>query len=105
MYDLFIIDEARKELAHETAYSKKKWGPAHGEKYARDLQKNIRALKENPRLYPQRNDVLPDVRLKTFKGNRIIYTILEDQKRVVVLAILSSYQDIDAKKLEERRKQ
>lgn len=104
MYDLVIIDEAKGELRHEAAYSKEKWGQVHGAKYAKDLQKQIRELRNNPRLYPLRGDILPGIRIKIFKGNRIIYFIQENRKRVVVLAVLSLYQYIDGKKLKERRK-
>ncbi len=103
MYELVIIDEAKKELRHEIAYSKKKWGQVHGQKYAKELQERIRDLKENPHLYPVRNDVLPNIRVRTYKGNRIVYTIQEKLKRIVVLAILSLYQNIEIKKLKKRK--
>ncbi len=92
MYDIVILDEAKEELRCEMAYSREKWGPTHGEKYAKELQEQIRALRNNPRLYPLRNDILPDIRIKTFKGNQIIYTIRENLNSVVVLAVISRYQ-------------
>ena len=104
MYDLVIVDEAKEELRHAIAYSREKWGKAHGKKYAKEFQEQIRALRTNPRLYPLRNNILPDIRIKIFKGNRIVYVIRENRKMVAVLAVLSLYQKIDKNKLKRRQK-
>jgi plasmid stabilization system protein ParE len=48
MYDLVILDEAKEELRCEVAYSREKWGTTHGEKYAKELQEQIRVLRNNP---------------------------------------------------------
>ena len=73
-------------------------------KYAKEFQEQIRALRTNPRLYPLRNNILPDIRIKIFKGNRIVYVIRENRKMVAVLAVLSLYQKIDKNKLKRRQK-
>ncbi len=92
MYDLSILDEAKEELRCEIGFSREKWSETHCEKYAKELQEQIRVLRKNPRLYPLRNDILLNIRIKTFKGNQIVYIIQENLKRVVVLAVLSRYQ-------------
>ena len=104
MYDLVIVNEAKEELRQEITYSAEKWGKVHAEQYSTNLQENIRTLKKNPHLYPPRHDILPDIRIKTYKGNRIVYLVKEDRKMVVVLAVLSLYQKIEKNKLKQRQK-
>ena len=103
MYRLQVIAEAERELDHEVGYSIAHWGQTHGQKYGRELRKQIRSLKSNPRLYPVRNDTLPGIRIKIYKGNRIVYTLREDRKLVVVLALMSIYQNIDSAELNRRQ--
>lgn len=105
MYTIKITEEARHELRKEIRYSRKKWGVAHARNYHKELKKQINALKETPLLYAVRDDILPGLRVKTYKGNQIIYIIQEDKKRIVILAILSTYQSLDNNKvtLEQRK--
>jgi len=74
VYKLKFTPEASQELRKEIAYSAKKWG------------------KDNARKY-----------ICTHKGNHIIYTIDEVKKHVIVLGILSIYQQIKSDHLEERK--
>ncbi len=80
MHKLILIDEAKEELLHEANYSIKKWGRLHGQKYFLELQEKINVLRKNPYLYPIRNDILPGIRILNYKGNRVIYTLLEKKK-------------------------
>ena len=68
------------------------------------MEEQIKALQTNPRLCPLRNDILPGIRIKKYKGNQIIYTLRENPKLIVVLAILSVYQNIDKDDLAQRQK-
>ncbi|MCZ6803976.1 MAG: type II toxin-antitoxin system RelE/ParE family toxin [Proteobacteria bacterium] len=80
MYHLVFTSGAKIELRHEANYSKKRWGNLHGKKYIQELQKKIKQLATNPLLCPLRDDILPDTRILNHKGNRIIYTIIENRK-------------------------
>jgi plasmid stabilization system protein ParE len=104
VYHLKILPEAREELRNELSYSKKRWGIEHSRKYGQEIRTQIGMLQKNPRLYPLRQDVLPGIRIKTFKGNRIIYTICEDHGLVVILAVLSAYKNINKDMLKQRRR-
>jgi len=57
----------------------------------------------NPQVFALREEILPDIRICTHKGNHIIYTIDEVKKHVIVLGILSIYQQIKSDHLEERK--
>ncbi len=105
MHKLILIDEAKEELLHEANYSIKKWGRLHGQKYFLELQEKINVLRKNPYLYPIRNDILPGIRILNYKGNRVIYTLLEKKKIVTILAILSNYQNINRSELKSRHKE
>ncbi len=65
----------------------------------------INVLRKNPYLYPIRNDILPGIRILNYKGNRVIYTLLEKKKIVTILAILSNYQNINRSELKSRHKE
>jgi len=103
VYKLEIIDEAKQELHKEIAYSKKMWGDKHSRQYAKKLRESIQGLRKNPRLYSLRNDILPGIRILTYKGNRVIYITVESRKLVSVLAVLSNFQNIDTDKLSKRK--
>ena len=83
---------------------KKQWGKLHGQKYFVELKEKIRVLRKIPCLYPLRNDILPGIRILNYKGNRVIYTLLENKKLVAILAILSNYHDINKSELKRRYK-
>ena len=106
MYKLKITKEAQSDLRKEIRYSKKKWGASHARTYHQDIKKHIANLKNNPLLYTIRNDILPDVRIKTYKGTQIVYTIRKEEKMIIVLAVLSTYQSAAAQTnlLAERQK-
>ena len=104
MYKLEIIDEAKQELHKEIAYSKKIWGDKHSRQYAKKLRESIRGLRKNPQLYSLRNDILPGIRILTYKGNRVIYIIRESHNLVSVLAVLSNFQNIDTSEMRKRKR-
>ncbi len=106
MYKLKITKEAQADLRKEIRYSKKKWGVNHAKTYHQEIRQQITKLKDNPLLYTVRNDILHGIRIKTYKGNQIVYTIRENEKMVIVLAVLSTHQSIAARSnmLTERQK-
>ena len=104
MYKNFFVKEAQQELERELAYSAKQWGKRHAVKYANEIRAKIRTICKSPQLYPFRNDILPEIRICPYKGNRIIYTVLETKKLVIILAVLSTFQEINSNKLAKRQK-
>lgn len=102
-YRLEILKAAKDELAKELAYSRQRWGKEHAKAYGRELRDQIRSLKQYPEVHPLRNDILEGIRIKPYKGNQIVYTVLEDQQRVVVLAVLSVYQTVDPNRMGRRQ--
>jgi len=104
MYKYSFVKEAQQELERELAYSEKQWGKTHAVKYAKEIRGKIRKICKTPKLYPFRNDILPEIRICPYKGSRIIYTVLEEKKLVVILAVLSSFQEINSNKLDKRQK-
>lgn len=98
-----FVPEAQVELRKEIAYSVKQWGKAHARKYRDALRQKVRTICQNPHIFPLRDDILADIRICTYKGNHIIYTFIEEKKLVVVLAILSIYQNIDTSELKRRQ--
>lgn len=102
MYHLQIIDEAQEELDKEIGYSYQRWGEIHAIRYAEELDIKIKDLQHYPRMYPLREDILPGIRILTYKGNRVVYILQEEKHRVVVLAVLSIYQPIDKNTLRQR---
>ncbi|MCH8311971.1 MAG: type II toxin-antitoxin system RelE/ParE family toxin [Nitrospinae bacterium] len=104
MYELKFLEEAQQELEREIEYSAENWGAAHALKYAKKMEEQIKALQINPHICPLRNDILPGIRIKKYKGNQIIFTLQENQKLIVMLAILSICQNMDKEKLAQRQK-
>lgn len=102
MYRYFLTREAEREFDNELAYSAQKWGNLHARKYAKELQRKILTIARNPLVYPVRNDILPGIRICTYKGNRIIYTVQEELKQIVILGLLSIYQNINSTKIQKR---
>ena len=103
MYSLQIIDEAKAELRHELSYSRKKWGDIHAKQYAKEIRAKINSLRTTAKEHQEHSHVLSGIRILNYRGNRIIYTILEEQSLVVVLAILGNAKNIDSAELSKRR--
>lgn len=103
MYKVKLIAEAQQELRKEIRYSRRTWGLAHAKTYHKELRTQIASLRDTPLLHPIRNDILPGIRIKIYKGNQIIYLIQEKKRLVVVLAILSTYQSVDQNGLTRRK--
>ncbi|GJQ60895.1 MAG: type II toxin-antitoxin system RelE/ParE family toxin [Candidatus Scalindua sp. AMX11] len=104
MNKYMFASEAAEELRKEIAYSAKQWGKYHARQYRDALRQKIQTICQNPLLFPLRNDILTGIRISTFKGNRIVYTFIEEKKLVVILAILSIHQNIDESQLKKRRR-
>lgn len=104
MYKIKIILEAKEDLFKELAYSKRNWGIQHSRKYSKNLRANIKELCINPHLFRIRDDILPNIRIKVYKGNKIFFTVHENKKMVIVLAIVGSRLEMDYKKLKQRRR-
>ena len=103
VYKLKIISEAKAELAHELRYSRNTWGQSHARQYAQALRARIKDLQTRAREYPQQNDILKGIRILNYKGNRIIYTINEKQKTVIVSAVMGHARNIDPRILKQRQ--
>lgn len=88
VYTLKIAAKAQRELAGELAYSRKQWGDIHAKLYARELRARINTLRTNPYALQERPDIGTSLRLLSYKGNRVVYTIFEETKTVAVLAVL-----------------
>lgn len=95
-YKLIVHDEARHELRHETRYSARQWGPAHARRYSAELKARIRALATDAKLYALYDDALPDIRVMTYRGNRVVYVIDDPAGRVIVLAVIGIHQSVEA---------
>src|SRR5258708_7112164 len=104
LYQIKIIEEAKQELKHEIAYSKKTWELDHSQNHSKMLRDKLKSLAKNPRVYPLQSSILEEIRIFTFKGNRIIYTIIESKRLMVILAITSLYSKVNADTLEHHLK-
>ena len=100
MYQYFLNREAERELDKELAYSEERWGRQHAQKYAVQLKAKFSSIAKNPFIYPERSDILSGIRICNHKGNRIIFTVIEELKQVIIIGFLSVHQDIG--KLEKR---
>ena len=102
MYRLEIVAEAKTEITEELSYSAKNWGKKHSREYAKSLREKIRVLKKSPFICPLRNDIVEGVRLLKHKGNLIIYTLVEDENLVLILALISIHKEINSRHLKQR---
>ena len=102
-YQIEIVPEAKKELQKELTYSRKNWGQKHSKQYAIEVRAKIKTLKHQAKAFQLRHDILPDIRIMPFRGNRIIYTILEDKKTVIILSVISNFQNINISNLVNRK--
>ena len=100
-YRVVLSPVARVGLSKETRYSKDHWGSAHAKTYMTALKAKIAALKTSAAFYPVA-DASSQTRLMTFKGHRVAFIIDEALAQVLVLAVLSVYQDIDPERLKKR---
>jgi plasmid stabilization system protein ParE len=104
VFELEIIAEAREELRREIAYSKKVWGTDHSRSYAAAIRSRISRLRYKPYVCQLRNDILTGIRLLHYRGNCIIYTVIEEQRRVIVLAMIGCHQGINPRMIKNRKK-
>jgi len=80
-YLLVIIEQAANDLEQESDYSEHHWGRNHARQYVRELYKRIKGLTQNPSLFRTHDEVLPGLRMLTFKVNNILYWINESKNR------------------------
>ena len=104
-YQVKIVDEAKAELEKELKYSSQKWGKKHAKQYGMLFRDSIKALKNEAGIYPIQSQILSDIRIKKFKGNRIIYKIQDKDNTVIILAILSQRQNYNISVLKKRGKE
>lgn len=102
MYRYTLTQDAARELDRELAYSEAHWGKRHAGDYARALQARFSDIARHPFAYPEQPDLLPGIRLCVYKGNRIVYTVMEKEKRVVVLGVFSVYQTVAPERIQKR---
>lgn len=102
MYELLFVELASQELAQEAKYSARQWGQQHAKKYFQELKQRIVDLTSNQKQHRLYQDVLPGLRIMRFKGSQVFYVIDEDNKRVIVLAVLSIYRQLSESQLSER---
>jgi plasmid stabilization system protein ParE len=94
LYTYFLNQDAQRELEQELEYSEVRWGKAHARKYATELKAKLSDIAKNPFIYPERNEILSGIRICNHKGNRIIFTVIEELKHIIVIGFLSAHQDI-----------
>lgn len=94
MYRVFLTPEAREELNREIAYSEEKWGKAHARRYAHEIRRRIRVIGKNPKVYSISSDIFPGIRIARYKGNQIIYTVVEEDQTVIILGVPSIYREL-----------
>ncbi len=100
MYTLIINRDAQAEFLKEIQYSQKTWGAAHAKKYKFELESKIYNLKANPYICPIKHDISERIRVLKHKGNNIVYTVVEERKEILIIAIQSTYKEITANLIE-----
>lgn len=102
MYRYVLTREAEQELDAELAYSAERWGKRNARDYAEGMRQKLISIAENPFSYPERDDILPGIRICTYKGNRIIYTVHLERKQVIILGLQSIYRELKVDQLSRR---
>lgn len=102
MYKLVFTEAATKELAAELEYSLSRWGKAHAKKYSAELQKRLYNLTKSPYAHRSHDDILPGLRVLSFKGNKILYYVDSEKKDVVILGVPSIYRELSKEALKQR---
>ncbi len=105
MYELYITEEAKTELARELRYSRHTWGDHHAKEYAKAFRLKIRELRHRAKEYQTRDDLLAGIRIMPYRGNQVVYTILEEQHKVVVLGIMGSGMEVNPTGMARRTEQ
>ena len=84
-YRYQLSETATRKLEHEIAYSRKKWGVNHANKYRRDLLAVVRKISKSPTLLAERPEIGKGIRCARFKGNYIVYRLNENKDGIIVL--------------------
>ncbi len=95
MYQYFLNKDAEREFDKELAYSEEQWGIQHARKYAIELKTKLSSIAKNPFIYPERIDILAGILICNHKGNRIIFTVVEERKQIIIIGFLSIHQNIN----------
>ena len=102
MYTYLLTHYAERDFDKELAYSEEHWGKRHAKKYAQELKKQMKILCKNPYAYRERSDIVSGLRMCRYKGNYIVYTVVEEYKQVVITGLHSVYQNMDPEALQKR---
>jgi plasmid stabilization system protein ParE len=102
MYKLVFTEEADQELERESIYSESRWGKVHAGKYIRNLMKKMKILEKTPYMHRTHDDVLPGLRLMTYKGNQVLYWVSAVAKKVVILGVPSIHRELSSEELRKR---
>jgi plasmid stabilization system protein ParE len=72
-YRIEITPEAKQEIEHELAYSRKQWGAHHTGQYRQGITDMLRRIAANPLQYALKPYYGDGVRAVLYKGNYIVY--------------------------------
>ncbi len=103
-YSIEYHAEAQFEVTSELMYSRKQWGDQHALAYERELIHSLELLRTLPLLYPTQPQIDEEVRIKPFKGNRIVYMVEEENTRIIILAFLSIHRELSPEVIRKRKK-
>ena len=88
-----IAAQAQAEFAKEVKYSSLHWGAKHAKKYKHELESKMRGLIKAPYLYPVCKELEGTaIRAFTHKGHRVFYSVNENPKSLLIIAIISIHQ-------------
>lgn len=91
MLRLEYADEARRDLATISRYSRDQWGDAHARAFFQGLEQSIQQLTEMPEIGQPVDGVRKGLRRLVFRTLSVFYTL--DAERVRILAVLHGRQD------------
>lgn len=83
---LRLATEAERDLAALHLFGTIHYGSASADTYLRELVDDLQRILEWPLANPERNEVRPPVRLRSFRAHNIFYEV--DQSQVSILRVL-----------------
>ena len=90
LYD--ISEKARADILQVYVDGVQKHGKARAEGYWKGLFQQFESLSNNPKLYHERLEITPPVRVCPYGVHLIIYTI-EDNNRILVVRLRHGHED------------
>jgi plasmid stabilization system protein ParE len=94
VYRIDFTPEAKQELAHELSYSRRHWGSKHAADYRRAITSLIRQIAENPLRHAIKPTYGAGVRTLRYKGNYIVYRVIEAEKIVQIIGFPAVSRDV-----------